>query len=73
MSLFEHYDSNPTLASIRRYALAIDADLVMQVKPRRTYTTQAVTRDVNVVRLQGKTHSSNINWEKSEKKTLEHA
>lgn len=73
VSLFEHYDSNPTLASIRRYALAVNADLVMQVKPRRTYTTQAVVRDVNVMRPRSVTHSTDIRWEKSESKTLENA
>lgn len=73
VSLFEHYDSNPTLASIRRYALAVNADLVMQVKPRRTYTTQAVVRDVNVMRPRSVTRSTDIRWEKSESKTLENA
>lgn len=36
----ERYDSNPTLSTIRRYALAVDADLDIRVTPARTFTSQ---------------------------------
>jgi len=41
VSLFEHYDANPTLSSIRRYALAVGADLAMGVKPREGKQVEA--------------------------------
>ncbi|MGP5293715.1 helix-turn-helix domain-containing protein [Corynebacterium casei] len=31
---FERYDSNPTLGTIRRYALAVGASIVMSASPR---------------------------------------
>lgn len=34
VSQFEHYDANPTLATVRRYALAVGADLVLEARPR---------------------------------------
>lgn len=69
VSLFEHYDSNPTLSSIRRYALAVNADLVMEVKPRHIYTTQALAPKTTVRRVP-KTHQDNVPWEL---RTLENA
>lgn len=34
---FERYDANPTLRSVRRYALAVGADLVITVRPIENY------------------------------------
>lgn len=31
---FEHYDANPTLNALRRYALAVGADIEFTVRPR---------------------------------------
>jgi transcriptional regulator with XRE-family HTH domain len=43
VSKFESYDSNPTLASIRRYALAIDARLRLEVIDDATPDTPSTT------------------------------
>lgn len=52
VSQFEHYDSNPTLASIRRYALAVGADLVLEARPRAVTTSKpAVQRGHVQVRV----------------------
>ena len=31
VSQFKHYDANPTLSTIRRYALAVDANVTLEV------------------------------------------
>ncbi|MGP5242537.1 helix-turn-helix domain-containing protein [Corynebacterium flavescens] len=73
VSLFEHYDSNPTLSSIRRYALAVEADLVLQVKPRRSYTAETILPVGNMTQIQAPLDNRPIPWDQTEKKTHEPA
>lgn len=83
VSLFENDDSNPTLSSIRRYALGVNAELVMQVKARPIYTAETVVRKVVVqtsstttIRSSSATtikSNEEIPWPKNENHRLENA
>lgn len=77
VSQFEHYDSNPTLATVRRYALAVGADLVLEARPRPSEIyTPAVQKPRMQVQvspvesyLDGCGTASGINWTE---RTAEH-
>lgn len=56
---FEHYDSNPTLGTIRRYAMAVGADITYNVKRRGSFQVQqSISKP-----LIGETRKSPVNWE----------
>ena len=56
---FEHYDSNPTLGTIRRYAMAVGADVTFNVNLRGSFqVSQRIPRP-----LIGETKRSPINWD----------
>lgn len=59
---FERYDSNPTLASIRRYALAVEARLDLKVTSDRAHDlVSRVSTRVRVMRAEAPT-SAAIDW-----------
>lgn len=56
---FEHYDSNPTLGTIRRYAMAVGADVTFDVKRRGSFqVSQRMSQP-----LVGETKKSFVNWD----------
>lgn len=61
---FERYDSNPTLASIQRYALAVEANLDIKVSSGRERSHDFVSEKTGrIVRLaSGGSRRSEIDW-----------
>ena len=66
VSQFERYDSNPTLATLRRYALAIEARLEFGVVDDRavihTKESAPKSHDWSVSRMRGRRTSTTMSW-----------
>lgn len=63
---FEHYDSNPTLGTIRRYAMAVGADVTFNVKPRRPLPVQQrISKPLKRISkpLIRETKETSVNWD----------
>lgn len=64
---FERYDSNPTLGSIRRYALAVGASVSMTAEMRRsTYAApgHAASKPMKVVKATSGRQLGQVAWER---------
>ena len=61
---FERYDANPTLATIQRYALAVDANLELKVTSDRERSRDLLAeKSAKVQRLaKASGRGSDINW-----------
>lgn len=62
VAAFERYDANPTLASVRRYALAVDASITHSVVDYCTHNRSEPFRMVIVGESQGWRTSDPIDW-----------
>lgn len=62
VAAFEHYDSNPTLASIRRYALAVGANIEHTVKDACCDTDDSFDAIVNSVGAKWSRSVTQVGW-----------
>lgn len=65
ISQFEHYDANPTLSTIRRYALAVDASISYRVSSSAPLYQEYESRTNNHVSVSGQEAAPPyVDWEK---------
>lgn len=60
---FEAYDANPTLNAIRRYALAIDADIEFIVRPRNSTVSGPIHAREIVLKKEPHSSAGEVNWQ----------
>ena len=74
---FEAYDANPTLNAIRRYALAVDADIEFIVRPRNAVVSRPIQAHEGVIERKIDTTVDGVDWRAStfarRSRRLEHA
>lgn len=74
VSQFEHYDSNPTLQTIVRYALATDADLELRASRRRDVVSKVTVKDHSLqFKVGEKLDGGKTDWDARTVKAVENA